>query len=335
MAAKGDAAASEAGNSGGGSPTRRATDSPTLRHRGGLGSPSSSPQAQAQTPASSSDRVGLLKAFWKRQQPRSSEGLQHLDPTDIPEERRSGEMAVAMSPLDRQQLQLQQEQEKTPQGLARLPSHAKRDAYAAESHTFEADESEVWRVHEHQRRAGELFGAHSGRQRAFLRWTLTALVGVLTELVCVFIIACSTSLADAKFAAVLRLLAHGRWYFSLAAFLLFLALCLGFAALACGMTLLEPASAGSGIAEVRAYLNGIEYPRVMRLRTLWTKVAGVIFAQASGLPLGFEGPIVHCGAIVGSCFSQGRGPTLGGFDVGALWRFEDFQVGGYFCIVLL
>ncbi len=92
------------------------------------------------------------------------------------------------------------------------------------------------------------------------------------------------------------------------------------------MTLLEPASAGSGIAEVRAYLNGIEYPRVMRFRTLWTKMAGVIFAQASGLPLGFEGPIVHCGAIVGSCFSQGRGPTLWGLDTSALLRLEDFQV---------
>jgi H+/Cl- antiporter ClcA len=119
-----------------------------------------------------------------------------------------------------------------------------------------------------------------------------------------------------------------KWYFTIVAFLLFLALCLGFAALACGMTLLEPASAGSGIAEVRAYLNGIEYPRVMRLKTLWTKVAGVIFAQASGLPLGFEGPIIHCGAIVGSAFSQGRGPSLWGLDTSALLRFEDFQVGG-------
>lgn len=120
--------------------------------------------------------------------------------------------------------------------------------------------------------------------------------------------------------------AQDKWYYTLAAFLLFLLLCLGFAALACGMCLVEPASAGSGIAEVRAYLNGIDYPRVMRLKTLWTKAAGVVFAQSSGLPLGFEGPIVHCGAIVGSCFSQGRGLSLWGMDTSVLTRFEDFQV---------
>lgn len=66
----------------------------------------------------------------------------------------------------------------------------------------------------------------------------------------------------------------------------------------------------------------------MRLRTLWTKCAGVVFSQASGLPLGFEGPIVHCGAIVGSSFSQGQGPTLWGLDTSAFLRFEDFQVRG-------
>ena len=118
---------------------------------------------------------------------------------------------------------------------------------------------------------------------------------------------------------------QNKWYFTVAAFLAFTTLCLLFAAAACAMTLVAPASAGSGIAEVRAYLNGIDMnPHVMRGRTLWSKIVGVIFAQASGLPLGFEGPIVHCGAIVGSAVSQGKTRVFG-LDTSRFTRFEDFN----------
>lgn len=42
----------------------------------------------------------------------------------------------------------------------------------------------------------------------------------------------------------------------------------------------------SGIPEIKSYLNGIDLPDILRGRTLVTKVVGIIFAQASGLPLG-------------------------------------------------
>lgn len=36
---------------------------------------------------------------------------------------------------------------------------------------------------------------------------------------------------------------------------------------------LAPAAAGSGVAEVKAYLNGIDYPEVFATRTLIVKVS--------------------------------------------------------------
>ena len=61
---------------------------------------------------------------------------------------------------------------------------------------------------QNKRRAGELFGAHTGRQRAFVRWALTAVVAILTELVCIFIIACTAQVQGVKFNSVLSLLSH-------------------------------------------------------------------------------------------------------------------------------
>ena len=41
-------------------------------------------------------------------------------------------------------------------------------------------------------------------------------------------------------------------------------------------------AAGSGIPEIKCYLNGISIPRVVRLRTLISKAVGVLFSVAGG-----------------------------------------------------
>lgn len=48
---------------------------------------------------------------------------------------------------------------------------------------------------------------------------------------------------------------------------------------------IEPVSAGSGIPEVKCYLNGIDLPRVLAPRTLVCKVLGVIGSVSAGLPV--------------------------------------------------
>ena len=86
---------------------------------------------------------------------------------------------------------------------------------------------------------------------------------------------------------------------------------------------IEPLSAGSGIPEIKCFLNGINIPRVVRVKTLACKAFGVLFSVAGGLPAGKEGPMIHSGAVVGAGISQGRSTTLG---VKARWStMQDFR----------
>ena len=66
----------------------------------------------------------------------------------------------------------------------------------------------------------------------------------------------------------------------------------------------SPESAGSGIPEVKAYLNGVQVGMFDNLHLYWTKVVGTIFSTASGLVIGPEGPVVHLGAIIGALITR-------------------------------
>ena len=87
----------------------------------------------------------------------------------------------------------------------------------------------------------------------------------------------------------------------------------------------EPLAAGSGIPEIKSYLNGVKVGHVVRFRTLITKfrvyhtlslrspdrfkpgihrpsilintvqATGVLFSVAGGLFVGKEGPMIHSG----------------------------------------
>lgn len=47
--------------------------------------------------------------------------------------------------------------------------------------------------------------------------------------------------------------------------------------------LLQPVAGGSGIPQVKCYLNGVKIPRVVRIKTLVVKTIGVITAVVGGL----------------------------------------------------
>ena len=64
---------------------------------------------------------------------------------------------------------------------------------------------------------------------------------------------------------------------------------------------LGPGAIGSGITELMAYLNGIEYPKFISGHTLFVKIFGLSFAVAAGLCVGKEGPLAQIGAIIGHC----------------------------------
>lgn len=61
-----------------------------------------------------------------------------------------------------------------------------------------------------------------------------------------------------------------------------------------------PGAMGSGVAEVIGVLNGILYPAAINIKTLITKIIGVVLAVVGGLAVGKEGPLAHIGANLGS-----------------------------------
>jgi len=75
-----------------------------------------------------------------------------------------------------------------------------------------------------------------------------------------------------------------------------------------GVCQYAPAAAGSGIPEIKGYLNGVNIPGILRPRTIAAKLAGTIGIVSSGLTVGPEGPLVHIGAIIGSILTMGSTP---------------------------
>ena len=59
-----------------------------------------------------------------------------------------------------------------------------------------------------------------------------------------------------------------------------------------------PGANGSGIAELMAYLNGVNYPKLINISSLITKIIGVVLGIAGGLSIGKEGPLAHIGAVI-------------------------------------
>uniref|UniRef100_A0A8C9AYF0 Chloride channel protein n=1 Tax=Prolemur simus TaxID=1328070 RepID=A0A8C9AYF0_PROSS len=83
---------------------------------------------------------------------------------------------------------------------------------------------------------------------------------------------------------------------------------------------IEPVAAGSGIPQIKCFLNGVKVPHVVRLKTLVIKVSGVILSVVGGLAVGKEGPMIHSGSVIAAGISQGRSTSLK----------RDFKIFEYF-----
>ncbi|XP_077172978.1 H(+)/Cl(-) exchange transporter 7 isoform X2 [Paroedura picta] len=154
------------------------------------------------------------------------------------------------------------------------------------------------------------------------RWVICALIGIFTGLVACFIDILVECLAGLKYHVVKgnidKFTETGGLSFSL---LLWAAL--NAAVVMVGsviVALVEPVAAGSGIPQIKCYLNGVKIPHVVRLKTLLVKVCGVILSVVGGLAVGKEGPMIHSGAVIAAGISQGRSTSLK----------RDFKIFEYF-----
>eukprot|EP00659_Diplonema_papillatum_P015673 gene15673-23928_t len=138
-----------------------------------------------------------------------------------------------------------------------------------------------------------------------LRWAFTFLIGVTTAMVAYFIDYFVNFLLNHKHDWVTKRIADGQ---PAAAFFVFLGTNAGFVLVAALLVLLAPVAGGSGIPEVKVYLNGLRLPGVLSLRTFVAKVVGVLFSVAGGLPCGKEGPMIHSGAVLAAGWTQGLPP---------------------------
>ena len=159
--------------------------------------------------------------------------------------------------------------------------------------------------------------------RTLSRWFLTAGVGTL-----VGIVACMTDNTAAMFNRARNewILSKYGWQFGG-----FLAFILWNAVLVGGSSLLAlkcaPGAIGSGIPEVKSYLNGVRMKKVFSGEVLFVKFLGTALCYSTGLMIGPEGPLVHMGAILGSLLTGGQSNfhiklPFGLMDRRISWRCE-------------
>lgn len=154
------------------------------------------------------------------------------------------------------------------------------------------------------------------------RWIVCCLIGIFTGLIACIIDIVVELLADKKYQIIKENIDKSTesgglsislvlWASLNAAFVMIGSFLVAF---------IEPAASGSGIPQIKCYLNGVKVPHVVRLKTLVVKVLGVIFSVVGGLAVGKEGPMIHSGAVIAAGISQGRSSTLK----------RDFKIFEYF-----
>lgn len=180
-----------------------------------------------------------------------------------------------------------------------------------ESLDYEIFENEFFKQDWRSRGKTQIF------QYIFMKWLLCLIVGVIVSLIGFCNNLAVENLAGIKFVVTSNMMLEKR--FQLAFFIFFVSN-LGLTLFASLITaLIAPAATGSGIPEVKAYLNGVDAPGIFTVQTLFVKIIGSITAVSSSLLIGKAGPMVHTGACVAALVGQG-----GSKRYGLSWKWLQF-----------
>ncbi|XP_061364284.1 chloride channel protein CLC-c-like isoform X2 [Gastrolobium bilobum] len=172
-----------------------------------------------------------------------------------------------------------------------------------ESLDYEIFENEIFKQDWRSRKKVQIF------QYVILKWAFALLIGLGTGLVGVFNTLAVENIAGFKLLLTTSLMSKQRY---LEAFLAYAGLNMFLAAAAGALcAFIAPAAAGSGIPEVKAYLNGIDGHSILAPSTLFVKIFGSIFGVSAGFVVGKEGPMVHTGACIASLLGQGGSRKYG------------------------
>ncbi|KAI6681557.1 hypothetical protein NL676_035438 [Syzygium grande] len=154
-------------------------------------------------------------------------------------------------------------------------------------------------------------------QYVIMKWLLCFLIGGIVSLVGFGNNLAVENVAGIKFVVISNMMLARRFVM---AFVVFSVSNLMLTLSAALITVfVSPAAAGSGIPEVKAYLNGVDAPGIFSLNTLFVKIIGSISAVSSSLLVGKAGPMVHIGACVASLLGQG-----GSMKYGMTWSWLKF-----------
>ncbi|KAI4344196.1 hypothetical protein L6164_011447 [Bauhinia variegata] len=177
------------------------------------------------------------------------------------------------------------------------------DVCPIESLDYEIFENEFFKQDWRSRSRVQIF------QYMFVKWLLCFLIGLIVGLVGFFNNLAVENVAGMKFVITSNMMFERRFYL---AFLVFFSSNLVLSLFAATITaFIAPAATGSGIPEVKAYLNGVDAPGIFTVRTLFVKIIGSISAVSSSLLIGKAGPLVHTGACVASVLGQGGSKRYG------------------------
>jgi chloride channel 7 len=142
---------------------------------------------------------------------------------------------------------------------------------------------------------------HSNTQKA--KWALTVIIGFMMGLTAYIMTWLLGTMVHWKHHHILHYIADNEFTKAYGFNMLVVVVC---SIIATAFTNYAPASAGSGIPMVKAYLNGNHIKGVIRYQTLLAKFFGVLACCLAGMPAGREGPMVHLGAIIAAGLAKGQ-----------------------------
>ncbi|XP_057485771.1 chloride channel protein CLC-d-like isoform X2 [Actinidia eriantha] len=172
----------------------------------------------------------------------------------------------------------------------------KIDGSSVESLDYEVVENHAYREEQAQR--GKLYVGYY----VVVKWFFALLIGIGTGLAAIFINISVENFAGWKYSLTFSIIQKSY----IAGFVVYMLinLVLVFSSTYI-ITQFAPAAAGSGIPEIKGYLNGVDTHGILLFRTLIGKIFGSIGSVGGGLALGKEGPLVHIGACIASLLGQG------------------------------